>query len=242
MEIAKNKTTLTKKMLVAFQNREVFMKSWVIALCAIALIIVSFRIVDGRIVLNSIPFLVIGCVAYPVYIGIVKLLFYKQNKTFIPVTIEYTFTETVIKLDGVSELGRETTEIPYSSLSRVRITKKYTFLYLNKTSALVLDNSCFSVGSIEKLRALLSYKFPEKLSTLSKKNTNVEEEKDTTTPSDSINKKKTDTIHENNPENETNILKENQETVETNQEKKQENQEENINEDKTSDNKGLNEW
>lgn len=182
MEIAKNKTTLTKKMLVAFQNRELFLKSWVIAVCALALIVISFRIDGGKIVLNSIPLLVIGCVAYPAYIGIVKLLFYKQNKSFIPVTIEYTFTESVIKLDGVSEMGREVAELPYNSLIKIKMTKKYTFLYINKTSALVLDNNCFTMGSIEKLRALLTYKFPDKLDSLSKRKEKREGEESANRP------------------------------------------------------------
>lgn len=163
MELAKNKTTLTKKMLIGFQNREIFKRSWVIALCALALIVVSFKIVDGQIVLASIPFLVIGCVAYPLYIGILELIFYKQNKSFSPVTIEYTFTEKTVKLYGTSSLGEETTELPYSNLEKIVFTKKYIYLYINKTSALLVDNGCFESGSVEKIRSLLEYSFPQKV-------------------------------------------------------------------------------
>lgn len=169
MEIAKNKTTLTKKMLFAFQNREIFKKSWVILICALALIVVSFRIVDGKLVLNSIPFLVIGCLAYPLYIGILELFFIKQNKTFTTVTIEYTFQTDSILLDGTSVYGKETSELFYSKLEKIVFTKKYIYIYINKTSALLVDTSSFSSGSPEKIRALLEYSYADKVKGFKKK-------------------------------------------------------------------------
>lgn len=177
MEIAKNKTTLTKKMLFAFQNKEIFKRSWVIIICALALIVVSFRVVDGKLVLNSIPFLVIGSLAYPLYIGILELVFIKQNKAFVPVTIEYSFQTDSIKLDGTSAYGRETSELFYSKLEKIVFTKKYIYLYINKTSALLVDNSSFSSGSVEKIRALLEYSYADKVKGFKRKEKKAEEVK-----------------------------------------------------------------
>ena len=169
MEIAKNKTTLTKKMLFAFQNREIFRKSWTILICALAIILVSFTIVDGKIVLKSLPFLIIGALAYPLYIGILEIIFLIQNKSFIQVTVEYTFKENSIFLEGTSKLGNETSEVFYSNIYKVAFSKKYTYIYINKISAFVLDNNSFSVGSPEKLKALFELKFPEKVTGVKKK-------------------------------------------------------------------------
>lgn len=162
MEIAKNTTTLTKKMLSSFQNLEILKKSWLVALGALAVIILSFTIINGQIVLRSIPFLVIGCAIYPLYVIALKIIFSKQNKAFKTTTIDYIFTEDKILIYGQSGSQEEKTEIYYSQLEKFRQTKKYIFLYVNSASALVIDKKNFNSGSAEKLVELLKLRFSQK--------------------------------------------------------------------------------
>ena len=166
MEIAKNKTELNKKTLSSFQNLEMWKRSWLVAVLAVALIVLAFTIVDGKIVLKSIPFLVIGSAVFPFYIILLKIIFYRQNKKFQTIMLEYTFTENKLIVKGENLATKEETELNYSSLTKVKETKKYIFLYINKLSALVVDKNNFSVGSAEKVMNLLKLKKESKKRTI----------------------------------------------------------------------------
>lgn len=167
MEIARNTTNITKKNLSGFQNLEILKKSWLIALCAVVLIILSFSIVNGTIVLRSIPFLVIGAAVWPFYVILLKILFMVQNKKFKNTTLDYTFTDQKIYISGQSESTHEETEMFYTNLAKVRQTKKYIYLYLDKNSALIVDKKGFTSGSSEKVMGLLNLKFNKKKEKLS---------------------------------------------------------------------------
>lgn len=167
MEIARNTTNITKKNLAGFQNLEILKKSWLIAICAVVLIILSFSIVNGAIVLRSIPFLVIGAAVWPFYVILLKILFMVQNKKFKNTTLDYTFTDQKIYISGQSESTHEETEMFYTNLAKVRQTKKYIYLYLDKNSALIVDKKGFTSGSSEKVMGLLNLKFNKKKEKLS---------------------------------------------------------------------------
>ena len=162
MEIAKNTTTLTKKSLHAFQAREMLKKSWIVAICSIGLIILAFGIRDGQVFLRSIPFLVIGACVYPFYIVLLEIIFARQNKSFETTKLEYVFTDEKIIVSGQSASTKESTELLYSSLVLVRQSRKMIYLYINKTSALVVDKNGFTVGNAEKLLSLIDLRFKEK--------------------------------------------------------------------------------
>lgn len=161
MEIAKNTTTLTKKGLHAFQFLEMIKKSWLIAICSIGLIILAFGINNGQVFLRSIPFLVIGCAVYPFYIIILEIIFARQNKNFEPTKLEYTFTDEKIIVFGESAKAKENTELFYTNLVSVRQTRKIIYLYINKSSALVVDKKGFTSGTPEKLLSLIDLRFKE---------------------------------------------------------------------------------
>lgn len=161
MEIAKNTTTLTKKGLHTFQLLEILKKSWIIAICSIALIIFSFGIDNGHIFLKSIPFLIIGCSVYPLYIIILEIIFAKQNKNFKPTRIDYVFTDQKIMVSGENSTEKENTELFYTNLVSVKQTKNIIYLYINKSSALVVDKKGFTLGSAEKLLSLIDLRFKE---------------------------------------------------------------------------------
>ena len=162
MEIAKNKTTLNRKSLIAFQRMELWKRSWLVGVLALALIILAFTIQDGRVVLKSIPFLVIGCAVFPFYVVLLEIIFLKQNKNFQTTTLDYTFTENKLLVVGQSASTNEKTELTYESLAKVRQTKKYIYLYINKVSALVVDKNGFSLGSSEKVMNLLKLRQSQK--------------------------------------------------------------------------------
>lgn len=158
MEIAKNTTILDKKSLISFQRIEIWKKSWLIGVLALALMALAFTIQEGQVVLKSIPFLVIGAAVFPVYIILLELIFLKQNKNFQTTTLEYTFTENKLIVKGQNATSKEETELTYESLTKVSQTKKYIYLYINKVSALVVDKRSFTLGSSEKLINLLNLK------------------------------------------------------------------------------------
>lgn len=158
MEIAKNQTTLNKKIIRSFQNREILKKSWIIGVCSVLLILLSFGIKNGQVFLRSIPFLVIGILVFPLYVLILKILFSKQNKSFEEITLDYTFTDEKIIVLGKNSTSSEKSEMLYSKIEKFAITKKYIFLYINSSSALVVDKTGFSVGDADKVVALLNIK------------------------------------------------------------------------------------
>lgn len=158
MEIAKNQTTLNKKIIRSFQNREILKKSWIIGVCSLLLILLSFGIKNGQIFLRSIPFLVIGILVFPVYVLILKILFSKQNKSFEEITLNYTFTDEKIIVLGKNSTSSENSEMPYSKIEKINNTKNFLFLYITPYSALVIDKNGFSIGDANKIIALLSIK------------------------------------------------------------------------------------
>ena len=161
MEIAKNTTKLTKKMLCSFQAFEAFKKSWIIALCTLGVILLSFGIQNGTIYLRSIPFLVIGCAVYPLYILALVIIFAKQNKNFQPTTVDYIFQEDKVLISGQAGLQQEKTEVYYSQIFNLRQTKKFIFVYINNVSALVVDKSGFTSGSADKVVELLKLRIQQ---------------------------------------------------------------------------------
>ena len=90
-----------------------------------------------------------------------------QNKKFKNTTLDYTFTDQKIYISGQSESTHEETEMFYTNLAKVRQTKKYIYLYLDKNSALIVDKKGFTSGSSEKVMGLLNLKFNKKKEKLS---------------------------------------------------------------------------
>lgn len=166
MEIAKNTTKLTKRALSSFQTREIFKKSVSIGICGIILAILGFGVSNGQIYLRSIPFLVIGLCVYPLYVIILKILFAKQNKNFETTTIDYVFTDEKILVNGTTGTSTEKNEVNYFQLLKIRQTKKHIFLYINSSSALVVDKTSFTHGTAEKVVELVKLRLTQKEKTL----------------------------------------------------------------------------
>ena len=162
MEIAKNSTKLDKKTLSSFQTLEILKRSWLIGLCALILIVLSFEIVNGQIRLDSLVTLIIGAVIWPFYIILLKVLYSRQNKKLGTTLIDYVFTDEKISIEGNGPTGIEKMDVPYTNILKISQNKRFLFLYINKESALVVDKNNFSTGSAEKVINLIKFKLSPK--------------------------------------------------------------------------------
>lgn len=158
MEIAKNSTKLDKKSLSSFQTMEIFKHSWLIGLCALILIALSFELVNGKVQLDSLVTLIIGAAIWPLYVIFLKILYSRQNKKLGTTLIDYIFTDEKISIEGNGPTGIEKMDVPYVNILKISQNRKFLFLYINKESALVVDKNNFSLGSAEKVVNLIKFK------------------------------------------------------------------------------------
>ena len=162
MEIAKNSTKLDKKTLSSFQTMEIFKRSWLIGLCALVLIALSFELVNGNVQLDSLVTLIIGAAIWPLYVILLKILYARQNKKLGTTFIDYVFTDEKISIEGNGPTGIEKMDVPYVNILKISQNRKFLFLSINKESALVVDKNNFSVGSAEKVVNLIKFRLSPK--------------------------------------------------------------------------------
>lgn len=78
------------------------------------------------------------------------------------VSNHFAFDEKVIKISSESKKKSGSSEIPYSAFVRVDESSKTFYLFVNKTSALIITKSEITNGSAEELKKLLLTKIPNK--------------------------------------------------------------------------------
>lgn len=74
----------------------------------------------------------------------------------------FAFDENSIKISSESKKKSGTSEIPYFAFVRVAESSTTFYLFVNKTSALIITKSEITNGSAEELKKLLLAKIPNK--------------------------------------------------------------------------------
>lgn len=158
MEIAKNKTELTKKDIFKMQNISLLKSSWIVLLFAAVLILMGFRIRNGAFVMESLFFVIVGAIVLPLYFLIVELIMLKQNKKLPPITVfEYTFTASEIIATASDTVHTESINIKYSQISKYKIEKDYITVLVDKNTSLLISQKGFqSEEEKEKAQKLLT--------------------------------------------------------------------------------------
>ena len=74
----------------------------------------------------------------------------------------FTFEEKVIKIVSESKKKSGSSEIPYSAFVRVDESSTTFYLFVNKTSALIVTKSAITNGDANELKTFLMAKIPNK--------------------------------------------------------------------------------
>ena len=158
----KNKTVITKKDVIKMQQISLLKSSWLVAIVAVALVLLAFRIRDGQFVFESVAFAVIGAAVLPLYFAIVEIMMAKQNKKLpLQTSIEYEFDSAVIKAIASDGGNSEKMEIKYSLIKKIAFDKRYITIMLDKSTSFLIDKKGFESEEDEKAtEALLKAKTP----------------------------------------------------------------------------------
>ncbi len=163
MLIAKNISNITKKSLSYFQNIEILKKSWLVGVCCLILMVLSFRIDGGAVILSSLPLLIISAVIYPFYLVLTKILIEKSNKNFKSMQVEYYFESDCAFIKEIDRQNPPAKKLDYNQILKIKQTRKYLFLYITKSSAMVVEKIGFEDNDFTKLIHFLEIKHPRLL-------------------------------------------------------------------------------
>jgi len=160
MSLIENKSKITKKDILDFLHNYSLKNLWLVAICAIAAACFGFSIVDGKLVYENYIFIVISILLVIGYHFILALTFLTQLKNFSEINNTYSFEDDRINVVGTIKGEKESFNVKYSSLFRVKETKTCFYLFVNNTSALIIkkDKSNYTKGDSNKLKKLLEMK------------------------------------------------------------------------------------
>lgn len=179
MHIASNKTLLSRRQLFKLQNLAILKNLWVVLVCAAAFVLLSFDIVDGKILFSSPVYAIIGGSLIPLYVFLVQIIcLIKNNKLPKVTTYQFEITDTQIFAKAVDQDLVEEANYNISSLLAYRVDKNYITIAADKTSSMIIDKSGFSnLGEVEKVIALLEEKIPNKRKRKDKRSSKEKENK-----------------------------------------------------------------
>ena len=160
MQIAHNKTILTKKDLVKMQWISVLKGCYLAVLFAVIFVLMAFRIRNGEFVFESWFFAAVGMAIIPVYFLIFAILIYKQNKKVaIETGFDYDFTDTKIIAVATDLIDFEKMEVTYPSIKKFSVEKKYIIVMIDKNTSFVIDKKGFDKEEdLNKVISLLKLK------------------------------------------------------------------------------------
>lgn len=160
MSLIENKSKITKKDILNFLHSYSLKNLWLVALCTIVTACFGFSIVDGKLVYKNYVFIIISILLVFGYCFILALTFSNQLKNFSEINNTYSFDDDKINVVGTIKGEKESFNVKYSSLFRVKETKSYFYLFVNNTSALIIkkDKSNYTKGDSTKLKKLLEMK------------------------------------------------------------------------------------
>lgn len=172
MHIASNTTKLSRKQLFKLQNISILKNLWIVAICAVTLVILAFDIQDGKIVFSSILCATIGASLIPIYVFTVQIICVIKNKKLPPVTT-YTFEITESQIIAKASDGSLEEELKknISDMLKYRIDKNYITIAVDKYSTIIMDKNGFETPEeCDKVMKLLEEKIPSKRARKNKHN------------------------------------------------------------------------
>lgn len=164
MHIASNKTLLSRKQLFKLQNIAILKNLWIVAICAVALVILAFDIEEGKIIFSSLAFAILGGTVIPLYVFLVQIICLIKNKKMPPVTTYlFEITDTQISAKAIDQDLVEEVKYNISSMLAYRVDRNYITIAVDKTSSMIMDKRGFeNEGEAEKVIALLEEKISNK--------------------------------------------------------------------------------
>lgn len=172
MHIASNTTKLSRKQLFKLQNISILKNLWIVAICAVTLVILAFDIQDGKIVFSSILCASIGAALIPIYVFTVQIICVIKNKKLPPVTT-YTFEITESQIIAKASDGSLEEELKknFSDMLKYRVDKNYITIAVDKYSTIIMDKNGFETPEeCDKVMKLLEEKIPSKRARKNKRN------------------------------------------------------------------------
>lgn len=164
MHIASNKTLLSRKQLFKLQNLAILKNLWIVAICAVALVVLAFDIKEGQIIFSSLTCAIIGGALVPIYVFTVQIICAIKNKKLPPVTTYlFEITDTYISAKAIDQDLVEEVKCDIANILDYRIDKNFITIAVDKTSTMIIDKNGFeNEGEAEKVIALLEEKIPSK--------------------------------------------------------------------------------
>lgn len=160
--------TYDKKAMLAFMKFTVVDRLWKWFIYG-ALLILAIVLTICNAKTNFLPFAII----FLVFASIVdfltifsyfinpqlKLKNFSDEKTIVN---HFSFEDKVIKLKSESKARKGESELPYYAFKKVDESSSAIYLFLNKTSSLIITKSEITEGSYEELKKFLISKIPNK--------------------------------------------------------------------------------
>lgn len=151
MEIAHNTTILTRSKVFKMQQLTLLRSAWIVAIFAVAIVLMAFRVVDGEFVFKSIFFAVVGACVIPAYFIIAEIVLYKRaQKLHKVVTYKFVFTDKCLNITEIVENKTDSLSVDYSRLTDYKFGKEYIFIVAYKDSLIVISKSGFESDEEEK--------------------------------------------------------------------------------------------
>jgi len=172
MTVIQNKTIINKKDISKFLMGVSIQKSWLIVICAVVIALLGFSFENGVLIYKNYLFIVAAVCTLVIYIISTFITVSKSTKTFKEITNEFSFNDDELKVVGSTDGTTEKFDIKYHQLYRVKETKEYFYLFVNKYSALIVkkNDDSFSQGDALKLKKFLELKLTAVQNQLKKQN------------------------------------------------------------------------
>lgn len=164
MHIASNKTLLSRKQLFKLQNLAILKYLWIIAICAVLLVVLAFDIEGGKIVFSSLTCAILGGAIIPIYVFSLQITCAIKNRKLPQVmTYIYEISDTSISAKAIDQDLVEEVKYNISSMVAYQVDKNYITIAVDKTASMIIDKNGFSdPEEAEKVIALLEEKIPSK--------------------------------------------------------------------------------
>lgn len=125
-----------------------FLLSFVLMLISIGSKFLSYSVLLFVLVCMAVASLLIVYFLNP----LIKLKDFTDEKIVIN---HFSFEEKVIKLSSESKVRKGSSELPYSAFTKIDESKNAFYLFVNKSSALIVTKSSITDGTVDDLRKFL---------------------------------------------------------------------------------------
>ena len=132
-----------------------FLFALIFMLCSIGNNILPFSIIIFVFVCITISFTLFGYFINP----IIKMKKFSEENI---VLNHFSFEDSAIKIESKSKKRNGSSEIPYSAFTRIDESGTTFYLFVNKTSALIITKASITDGTTDELKSFLLSKIPNK--------------------------------------------------------------------------------